>query len=96
MDINTIIAEYISAKEQEAAAKKRAAALKNLILDHAKGADNFSTDVYTVIIKTTTSSRLDTAALYKDFPDIKSVYEKQTTSTTVTAVVTADQEKKSA
>ena len=84
MDINSIIADYIAAKEQEAAAKKRAAALKSLILDNAKGAD------------TTTSSRLDTAALYRDFPDIKSVYEKQTTSTTVTAVVTADAEKKSA
>lgn len=96
MDINSIIADYISAKEQEVAAKKRAAALKSIILDHAKDADNFSTDIYTVVIKTTTSSRLDTAALYRDFPDIKSVYEKSTTSKTITAVVTAEQEKKSA
>ena len=96
MDINTIISEYIKAKEQETAAKKRIAALKSIIMDHAKNADNFSTDIYTVVIKTTTSSRLDTAALYRDFPDIKSVYEKSTTSKTITAVVTADQEKKSA
>lgn len=96
MNINDIITSYLQAKQAEADAKKRAAAMKELILQHAGDADNFTTDVYTVIVKTTTSSRLDTAALYKDFPDIKSVYEKQTTSTTVTAVVTADQEKKSA
>ena len=96
MDINTIITNYLQAKQAEADAKKRAAAMKELILQHAGGADNFTTDVYTVIVKTTTSSRLDTAALYKDFPDIKDTYGKTTTSKTVDAVVTADAEKKSA
>lgn len=96
MDINTIITSYLQEKATEAAAKKRAAAMKELIIQHAGNADNFTTDVYTVVIKTTTSSRLDTAALYHDFPDIKSVYEKQTTSKTITAVVTADAVKKSA
>ena len=96
MSINEIITSYLDAKQAETDAKKRAAAMKELILQHAGDADNFTTTVYTVIIKASTSLRLDTTALYKDFPDIKSVYEKQTTSTTVTAVVTADQEKKSA
>ena len=96
MDINTIVADYIRAKEEENSAKKRAAALKDLILNHAGNAEIFTTDVYTVFIKTTTSSRLDTAALYKDFPDIKKEYGKETTSKTVDAVVTADAEKKSA
>lgn len=96
MDINTIIAEYLKAKQEEAAAKKRGSALKELILNHAKGADNFTTDVYTVIIKTSSSTRLDTAALYKDFPDIKETYGKVTTSKTVDAVITADAEKASA
>ena len=96
MDINTIITNYLQAKQAEADAKKRAAAMKELILQHAGDADNFTTDVYTVIVKTTTSSRLDTSALYKDFPDIKDTYGKTTTSKTVDAVVTADAEKRSA
>ena len=96
MDINTIIAEYIKAKEEENSAKKRAAAMKDLILQHAGNMDNFTTDIYTVVIKETTSSRLDTAALYKDFPDIKNTYGKTTTLKTVDAVVTADASKKSA
>ena len=94
MSINEIIAAYLQAKQAEADAKKRAAAMKELILQHAGNADNFTTDVYTVVIKTTTSSRLDTTALYKDFPDIKDTYGKTTTSKTVDAVVTADAEKK--
>ena len=96
MNINDIITSYLQAKQAEADAKKRAAAMKELILQHAGNADNFTTDVYTVIVKTTTSSRLDTAALYKDFPDIKDTYGKTTTSKTVDAVITADAEKKSA
>lgn len=93
MDINTIITNYLQAKQAEAEAKKRGSALKELILNHAKGADNFTTDVYTVIIKTSSSTRLDTATLYKDFPDIKETYGKVTTSKTVDAVVTADAKK---
>lgn len=96
MNINDIITSYMQAKQAEADAKKRAAAMKELILQHAGNADNFTTDVYTVIVKTTTSSRLDTSALYKDFPDIKDTYGKTTTSKTVDAVITADAEKKSA
>lgn len=96
MSINEIITCYLDAKQAETAAKKRAAAMKELILQHAGDADNFTTDVYTVIIKASTSTRLDTVALYKDFPDIKDTYGKTTTSKTVDAVVTADAEKKSA
>lgn len=96
MDINTIIENYLAAKQAEAENKKRAAAMKELIMQHAGAADNFTTDIYTVVIKTTTAARLDTAALYKDFPDIKQVYEKATTSKTINAVLTASAEKKSA
>lgn len=96
MDINTIITNYLQAKQAEADAKKRAAALKELILQHAGDNDNFVTDTYTVIIKTTSSTRLDTAALYKDFPDIKETYGKTTTSKTVDAVITTAAGKKSA
>ena len=96
MDINTIISEYIKAKEEKAAAEKREKAYKALLIDHANGRDNFSTDIFTVIVKTSSSVRLDTAALYKDFPDMKTVYGKETTSTTVTAVYTDNAEQKTA
>ena len=96
MDINKIIETYLNAKQEETDAKKRAAAMKDLILQHAGDADNFTTDLYTVIIKASTSTRLDTTALYKDFPDIKETYGKTSTSKTVDAVRTASAEKKSA
>jgi len=83
MSIDEIITAYIEAKETEAAAKKRAASMKALIIEFAAGAETFETDVFTVIMKKTTSVRLDTAALYRDFPDVKSVYEKRTESVTV-------------
>jgi len=96
MNINDIITAYMQEKAAEAAAKKRAAAMKSLLLEYAGGRDNFTTDIYTVIVKTSTSCRLDTAALLKDFPDIKSEYGKETTSTTIDAVVTSDAVKKTA
>ena len=96
MNINEIIASYLQAKQDETDAKRRAAAMKELILQHAGALDNFTTDTYTVIIKTSTSTRLDTTSLYKDFPDIKETYGKTSTSKTVDAVRTASAEKKSA
>lgn len=94
MNINTIISKYLAAKQAEADARKQAEALRAVIMDHAKGADHFATDDYTVIIKTTTSMRLDTAALYRDFPDVKTAYGKATTSTTITAVANVDSAEK--
>lgn len=88
MSINEIITTYIEEKANESAAKKRAEAMKKLILQHAGSADSFQTDIYTVIIKTTSSIRLDTDSLYKDFPDIKNDYGKVTTSRTISAAVT--------
>ena len=96
MSINEIIAEYIAAKDAENSAKKRAANMKALILDYAKDADNFTTEEYTVVIKSTPATRLDTDALYRDFPDIKETYGKTTVSKTVNAVPTANAQKKSA
>lgn len=90
MDINSIISEMLRAKEEEAAAKKRADTMKKLLLAHVGDAELYQTDVYTVFVKTTASTRLDTAALYADFPDIKETYGKTTVSKTVSAVVTAD------
>ena len=96
MAINDIIGAYIEAKQTETAAKKQAEMMKKLIVEHAGNNDNFTTDMYTVILKTTTSTRLDTKALYSDFPDIKDTYGKTTTSVSVDAVKTAKEGKKSA
>ena len=96
MNINEIITNYLQAMQEKRDAEKRAEAMKALILQHAGSADNFTTDVYTVIVKTTESTRLDTKRLYADFPEMKDVYGKTTTSTTVSAVVTADAAKKTA
>ena len=89
MTINETISSYLAAKAAETVARKQADAMKKLILDHAGSADHFTTDAFTVVIKTTISSRLDTAALYKDFPDVKSVYGRETVSRSVDAVVNA-------
>ena len=96
MAINDIISTYLAAKEQEAAAKKTAAAMKALILDAARGADHFTTDKYSAIIKTTASVRLDTAALYHDFPDVKDTYGKTTTSVSIDVVALAASEQATA
>lgn len=96
MDINTIVSEYIRATAAETAAKKRVAELKTALIDYARGAASFDTSDYTVIIKTTTSCRLDTKALYKDFPDIKDVYNRPTTSTSIITAARVAEEQKSA
>lgn len=96
MNINEIITNYLQAMQEKRDAEKRADAYKALILDHAGTADNFTTDVFTVIVKRTETTRLDTKRLYADFPDMKDVYGKTSTSTTITAVVTADAAKKTA
>lgn len=85
MEINTIINLYNSAKEQEKEAKKQAEKLKALILNHASGADFFETEDYNVMIQDRISTRIDTETLYKDFPDLKDVYGKQTVSKIITA-----------
>jgi len=87
MSIDSIITRYLQAKAAEAAAKKDADTLRELILQHAAGADHFTTADYIVTIKETASVRLDSARLYKDFPDIKTEYGKTTVSRSVTATV---------
>ena len=74
MNINEIIAAYNAAHAEKTRLEKIEKEMKALILDHAGDNDHFSTDVYTVFIKTTMSDGLDTKALYKDFPDIKAEY----------------------
>lgn len=84
MSINEIISAYISACEEEKRAKKRAAEMKKLILSAMGENPLFETDLYSVIMNKTVSSRIDTEALYKDFPDIKKDYGKPSISVSLT------------
>lgn len=83
MTINEAVSALVTAREREKALKKEIETLSALIKDHAGSADTFVTDDFTVIMKTTISNRLDTKALYKDFPDIKDVYNRPTTSMSI-------------
>lgn len=96
MSKNEIIAAYIAATEAEKAAKKQADAMKALLLDAMAGAAALETDLYSVIVKETESVRLDTKALYHDFPDIKKDYGKTTVSRSVTVAARSAAEQKTA
>lgn len=89
MTINEIISAFIAAKEQEKAAAAIAKKMQTMILQHAGTAEYIETDLYSVLIKTTESKRLDTDALYTDFPDIKETYGKITVSRSILPVLKA-------
>lgn len=84
MSINEIISAYVSACEEEKRAKKRAEEMKKLILSTMGNDPIFETDLYSVIMNKTVSSRIDTKALYADFPDIKETYGKPSISVSLT------------
>ena len=94
MNINGILKEYLDAKEQENAAKKRAEKARDLILEHTKG-KSFVTDEYTVLIENRPSVRLDGKKLEKDFPGIKdpAQYGIVSYSTYITITAAEDIEK---
>ena len=89
MDINEIISAFIAAKEQEKKAAATVKKMQSLILQHAGTADFIETELYSVLIKTTEQRRLDTDALYADFPDIKESYGKITVSRSILPVLKA-------
>ena len=96
MSINEIIAELIESEAMKKAAERRYKAAKAAVMEYAAGRDFFETDEYSVFVKATESSRLDTDALYADFPEIKrDMYRKTTVSHSVTAAK-REAEKKSA
>ena len=97
MSINEIISAYMQAKQEKTDAEKREKLYKALIIENAAGREFIDTEEYNVILKTTESIRLDTTALYKDFPDIKKDYGKLSASVTiVTTEKKSSAEKKSA
>lgn len=89
MSINEIIAAFIAAKEQEKRATATAKKMQSMILQHAGTAEYIETELYSVLIKTTESKRLDTDALYSDFPDIKETYGKTVVSRSILPVLKA-------
>lgn len=96
MDINSIIREYIDAKSEKSRLEKRLDVMKKMILDAAGNVPGtLETENYTVIVSEKQQARIDTAALYSDFPDIKDVYNKVVTYPVITAAE-KQQEKKTA
>ena len=93
MSINQIIRDYLQAKETEKQAKKQADNLKRLILDAAKDNPLFETDAYSVFIKKTESTRIDSDALYRDFPDIKQAYGRTSVSCSIVIADKASEQK---
>jgi len=80
MTLNEAIEIYLTESEKEKASKKAAEAAKAFIKATAGDLDEITTDVWKVYLKRSESFRLDTVALYKDFPDIKETYGKTSVS----------------
>lgn len=80
MTLNEAIEIYTREDAAAKAAAKAAKAAKEFILAAAGDLDQITTDAWTVYVKASESFRLDTVALYKDFPDIKETYGKTTVS----------------
>ena len=95
MDINRIIFEFLAARETEKQAKKEKERLQTLLSEFMGSSNAAETDIYTIIRKETESTRLDTASLCKDFPDIKAEYGKTVKSVSF-AIAEKAAEKKSA
>ena len=92
MDINNIIRAYMEIVENRKAMEKQEENLKKMIYDFM-GKNTFAeTDCYFLTVKETATTRLDTKALYKDFPDMKEVYGK--TSVSKSLVATGKQQEK--
>ena len=92
MEINSIIHAYMETVENRKAMEKQEENLKKMIYDFM-GENTFAeTGFYFMTIKETATTRLDTKALYKDFPDMKEVYGK--TSISKSLVVTEKQQEK--
>ena len=83
MTLNEAIETYTRESAKASAARKAADAAKKFILASAGDGDKVTTDAWIVYIKRTESIRLDTDALYNDFPDIKETYGKTTISTSL-------------
>lgn len=94
--INKIIQEYLEGQKKQAELKKQLDHMKRIIVDYTGNCDSFVTNEYTVILKTSTSVRLDTETLYKDFPDIKKEYGKETISKSLVIVQVENANKKTA
>lgn len=86
-NINAIINLYMKTIENRKALEKQENELKQAIFDHIGKGSYIETDDYFVSVKETISERIDTKALYKDFPDIKKTYGKISVSRSLVPTV---------
>ena len=98
MDINEKITLYMQEKEKENAAKKAADALKESIIAAMGDNKTLVTDAYSVILKETKSTRLDSKKLYAEFGEkqVKELYGKETISRSLDIAARENAEKASA
>lgn len=80
MDINAIMAELAQYTRLQEEAAAMVEALKDQIKEHmtVTGLEVLTGDEHKATYKTVTSSRIDTAALKKEHPDIATQYTKTT------------------
>lgn len=86
----------MAAKEKERAAKKAAEAARAELIAAAGGRDVLTTDEYIITFTERPRTVIDTEALYKDFPDIKTAYGRISTSVSVDVKQYAADAKKTA
>lgn len=96
MNIDTIVAEYLKAKQEKNDAEKREKALAKQIELFAAENNFFSTENYNVMIDTRKRESIDTKAVYQDFPDFKTVYGRVTTYNIITVKEKQEEQKKTA
>lgn len=81
-DINTKAQELRELKRMQEELAAEIAAIENEIKQHMElnALDTITTNEYKITWKAVSSSRLDTAAIKRDYPDIAERYTKVTTS----------------
>lgn len=89
--IETAIAALIMARETKKAAEKQEKSAAEFIKAYAGGRDTFQTENYSVVMDRRTRCGLDTAALYRDFPDIKNEYGTVSEYVVITAARKAEE-----
>ena len=96
MTINEAIKTYTEQNAIASAAKKAAEQAKKFILSAMGNESELKTDSFIVYLKKTSSTRLDTESLYRDFPDIKETYGKESVSKSIDVHKLAKEESKTA
>lgn len=86
MSYNEMARRFLELDTMEKTIKKERDTLKKLLLEFAGESPLAETEDFSIVITEKKSNTLDTKTLYKDFPDIKTVYGKETVSKSVAVI----------